>query len=43
MEPVGTWQRVLLGERVGQRRHWFFEKVEDRPVGSVPKWLRQSL
>ena len=42
MEAVGTWQRVCFGEGVGKRRDWFFEQVKDRPVGGVPKWLRQS-
>jgi len=35
-------QRVCFGERVGKRRDWFFEQVEDRPLGGVPKRLRQS-
>jgi hypothetical protein len=42
MEAVGTWQRVCFGKGVGKRRDWFFEQVKDRPVGGVPKWLRQS-
>ena len=42
MEAVGTWQRVCFGKGVGKRRDWFFEQVKDRPVGDVPKWLRQS-
>ena len=41
METVGTWQRVYFGKWVGKGRSWFFEQVKDRPVGSVPKWLRQ--
>ncbi len=41
MEAVGTWQRVCFGKGVGRRRDWFFEQVKDRPVGGVPKWLRQ--
>ena len=42
-EAVGTWLSAgLLRERVGKRRDWFFEQVKDRPVGGVPKWLRQS-
>jgi hypothetical protein len=42
METVSTWQRVCLGKWVGKRGDWFFEQVEDRPVGGVPEWLRQS-
>ena len=42
METVGTWQRIYLGKRVGERRDWLFEQVKDRPVGGVPQWLRQS-
>jgi hypothetical protein len=43
METVGAGQRVLVGKRLGQRRDWFFEQVEDRPVSGVPQRLRQSL
>jgi hypothetical protein len=42
MEAVSTWQRVCFGKWVGKRRDWFFEQVKDRPVGGIPKWLRQS-
>ena len=42
METVGTWQGVNFGKWVGKRRDWFFEQVKDRPVGGVPKWLRES-
>jgi hypothetical protein len=42
METVGTWQGVNFGKWLGKRRDWFFEQVKDRPVGGVPKWLRQS-
>jgi hypothetical protein len=41
MQAVGTRQWVPFGERVGQCGNWFFEQVEDRPVGGVPQWLRQ--
>ena len=43
MEAVGPGQRIYLGKRVGKPKDWFFEQVEDRPVGGIPKWLRQSL
>jgi len=43
VQTVGTRQRVYFGKWVGKRRDWFFEQVEDRPMGCVPKWLRQSL
>ena len=42
MEAVGTWQRICFGKWVGKRWDWFFEEVKDHPMGSVPKWLRQS-
>jgi hypothetical protein len=42
METVGAWQGVNFGKWVGKRRDWFFEQVKDRPVGGVPKWLRQA-
>jgi hypothetical protein len=42
VETVGTWQRVCFGKWVGKSREWFFEQVKDRPVGGIPKWLRQS-
>ena len=42
METVGTRQRIYLGKWVGKRRDWLFEQVEDRLVGGVPEWLRQS-
>jgi hypothetical protein len=42
METIGTWQRIYLGKRVGKRRDWLLEQVEDRPVGGVPEWLRQA-
>jgi len=41
VETVGAGQRIRLGEWVGKRRDWFFEQTEDRPVGGVPKRLRQ--
>jgi hypothetical protein len=41
METVRTRQWVYFGERVGKCRDWFFEQVKDRPMGSVPKRLRQ--
>jgi hypothetical protein len=41
VEAVGTRQGIFLGKRVGERRNWLFEQKEDRPVGSVPKWLWQ--
>jgi hypothetical protein len=43
VKTIGTWQRIYLGKRVGKRRDWLFEQVEDRPMGGVPEWLRQSL
>jgi len=42
VKTIGTWQRIYLGKRVGKRRDWLFEQVEDRPMGGVPEWLRQS-
>ena len=27
-------------KRLGKRRDWLFEQVEDGPVGGVPEWLR---
>jgi hypothetical protein len=41
MEPVGAWQRVCVGERVGKCRDWFFEQVEDRLVRGIPQRLRE--
>ena len=42
METVGTWQGVNFRKWLGKRRDWVFEQVKDRPVGGVPKRLRQS-
>ena len=42
VKTVGTRQRVYLRKWVGKRRDGFVEQVKDRPVGSVPEWLRQS-
>jgi hypothetical protein len=42
MKTVRTWQRISFGKWIGKRRDWFFEQVKDRPVGDVPKWLRQG-
>lgn len=43
MEVIGAGQGVYFGKWVGKRRDWLIEQVKDRPVGGVPKWLRQSL
>ena len=32
----------LLRERLGERGDRFAGQVEDRPMGGVPQWLRQS-
>jgi hypothetical protein len=41
MEAIGIWERILLGERVGERWYWLFEQMKDRPLGSATKWLWQ--
>jgi hypothetical protein len=43
MKTVGVRQRVRFGKRLGERGDRFVEQVEDRPVGGVAQWLRQSL
>jgi hypothetical protein len=42
VQAVGAWQGICFGERVGERRDWFIEEMEDRPVGGVAQWLRES-
>jgi hypothetical protein len=43
METIGAGQRISLRKGVCKRRHRLFEKMKDRLVRSVPKWLRQAL
>jgi hypothetical protein len=42
VETVGPWQGVCLGKWVGKRWDWFFEQMKNRPLGGVPKRLRQA-
>jgi hypothetical protein len=41
METIRHLAADLPRKRVGKRRDWLFEQVEDHPMGGVSKWLRQ--
>jgi hypothetical protein len=43
VELVSSGQRAVFGKRVGKRRDWFFEKVEDRPLNCPSHRLGKGL